>query len=132
MLNIDKEVVPQIDEPAGKYSGEHLIEYNMGTTTQVYLFHEPETIYREEGDQIIEVHQERAFFVVVNNPVTRGKIIDAAEKKAYGLETVEDWNSFTASLARKARIGEDLEEVVEHDNFIADVKADLTAKGIIH
>ena len=50
---------------------------------------------------------------------------------AYDLHNALEVASFNASPARKARNQEDAEEVREHDEFIADVKTDLTAIGVI-
>ena len=62
----------------------------------------------------------------MSNPVTRAKAINQAEMLAYDLHDALQVASFNASLARKARNGEDLDEVREHDEFIAEVKAQLS------
>ena len=72
----------------------------------------------------------KAMSIPVSYPVTRAKAIDAAESVAYGLRSAEETASFTASLARKARLGEAADEVTEHDEFIVWVKSELTAIGI--
>ena len=42
-----------------------------------------------------------------------------------------DVASFASSLSRKERIGEEPEEVSEHDQFIQSVKTELTSLNII-
>jgi hypothetical protein len=85
----------------------------------VYLFHE------QDGDNV------RAMELTVTAPMTRAKCINAAEMNAYGLTDAMDVASFASSLSRKERIGEDLHEVHEHDQFIHDVKVELTTLGIV-
>lgn len=67
-----------------------------------------------------------AFPIQVEKPVTYDMVIDAAERAAYNLRSDREANSFSASLSRKARVNgkEDL-EVVEHDAFIEEVKAEI-------
>ena len=64
-------------------------------------------------------------------PMTRAKCINAAEMAAYGLIDAMDVAAFASSLSRKERTGEDLEEVREHDQFIHDVKQELSSLGIL-
>lgn len=71
-----------------------------------------------------------AWLVWVEKPLTRAAAINAAEQSAYGLKTAMEVASFNASLARKARTEEDASEVSEHDEFINEVKAELTRIGV--
>lgn len=67
-----------------------------------------------------------AFPIQVEKPVTYDMVIDAAERAAYNLRSDREANSFSASLSRKARVnGKEDPEVVEHDAFIEEVKADI-------
>ena len=118
---INKEIVPT-DAKGTIYVGGDAVGCKLDKSTVLYLFREQEET--EEGTQT------RAFFVEVENPVTRGKAINAAEMAAYGLHDALEVASFGTSLARKARVHEDAEEVVAHDEFIQDVKSELTAIGI--
>ena len=90
-----------------------------GSVVNVYLFHE------DDGESV------RALEVTMTAPMTRAKCINAAEMAAYDLRDAMDVAAFASSLSRKERTGEDVEEVIEHDQFIADVKAELTALGIL-
>ena len=96
-----------------------VIMYERGSKTDVFLFRE------KDGEDVI------ALCATVNTPVTRAKCINAAEMAAYGLLDAMDVASFNASLSRKARCSEDMEEVVEHDDFIRDVKVELTNIGVL-
>jgi len=89
------------------------------TYTTVYLFHE------QDGEDV------RALELTMTAPMTRAKCINAAEMAAYGLQDTMDVAAFASSLSRKERTGEDLDEVREHDDFIAQVKTELTALGIV-
>lgn len=71
-----------------------------------------------------------AWLVWLTKPLTRSRAINAAEQEAYGLRTAMEVASFNASLARKARLAETAEEVAEHDQFISDVKQELTRIGV--
>lgn len=67
-----------------------------------------------------------AFPIQVEKPVTYDMVIDAAERAAYNLRSDREANSFSASLSRKARVnGKEDPEVVEHDAFIEEVKAEI-------
>ena len=122
-MNVNKVIVP---EGVGDTTGEifrkdgKVVRYEHGNMANVYLFHETD----EEGTQ-------RAFEIVMPLPMTRAKCINAAEMAAYGLQDAMDVAAFASSLSRKERTGEDLEEVREHDDFIAQVKVELTALGIV-
>jgi len=121
-MNLPKTIVPtSTGDGQGEliYHDGKLQRYEHGSEVNVYLFHETD----DEGNV-------RAFEITMPFPMTRPKCINAAEMAAYGLESAMDVASFTASLARKARLGEDPEEVAEHDQFIQDVKEELTRLGI--
>lgn len=98
--------------------------------TTLYLYHESEKVLTsemdEEGNEVQkEVEIVRAFPIIVANPFTKDKAINAAEMTAYGLKDALDVASFNASLARKARMNASDSEVIEHDNFINDIKIQI-------
>ena len=121
-MTIDKVIVP---ENTGDGNGKiyrkdgKVIRYEHGSKVNVYLFH-------EEGED-----GTRAFELTMTAPMTRAKCINAAEMAAYGLIDAMDVAAFASSLSRKERTGEDLEEVREHDQFIHDVKQELSSLGIL-
>ena len=121
-MNINKVIVPtSTGDGQGRlnyYDGK-LVSYEHGSVVNVYLFHE------QDGDDV------RAMELTVTAPMTRAKCINAAEMNAYGLTDAMDVASFASSLSRKERIGEEPEEVSEHDQFINSVKAELTSLNII-
>ena len=118
---IDKVIVP---EHTGDGNGKiyrkdgKVVRYEHGSKVNVYLFHED----GEDGT--------RAFELSMTAPMTRAKCINAAEMAAYGLIDAMDVAAFASSLSRKERTGEDLDEVREHDQFIHDVKQELSSLGI--
>ena len=119
---IDKVIVP---EHTGDGNGKiyrkdgKVVRYEHGSKVNVYLFHED----GEDGT--------RAFELTMTAPMTRAKCINAAEMAAYGLIDAMDVAAFASSLSRKERTGEDLDEVREHDQFIHDVKQELSSLGIL-
>lgn len=115
---VNKEVIAADARGIVTAAGGKPVACRLGTSTQLYLFHESE----QNGEGTVT----RAFVVEVSNPVTRAKAINQAEMLAYDLHDALQVASFNASLARKARNGEDLDEVREHDEFIAEVKAQLS------
>ena len=121
-MNINKVIVPDsIGDGVGtlSYKDGKLVSYEHGSVVNVYLFHE------DDGESV------RALEVTMTAPMTRAKCINAAEMAAYDLRDAMDVAAFASSLSRKERTGEDISEVTEHDEFIADVKAELTALGIL-
>jgi hypothetical protein len=119
---INKVIVPKsTGDGQGRlnYHNGKLVSYEHGSVVNVYLFHE------QDGDDV------RAMELTVTAPMTRAKCINAAEMNAYGLTDAMDVASFASSLSRKERIGEEPEEVNEHDLFIQSVKEELTALNII-
>lgn len=119
---IDKVIVP---EHTGDGNGKiyrkdgKVVRYEHGSKVNVYLFHEES----EDGTRAMQLN--------MTAPMTRAKCINAAEMAAYGLLDAMDVAAFASSLSRKERTGEDLEEVREHDQFIHDVKQELSSLGIL-
>ena len=103
------------------------ISLDEGTYITVFVDHSTEIFTDEEGNERIVV---KAYPIRVEKPLSRDKLINAAEQQAYGLVTAMDVASFNASLARKSRENEDSEDVKEHDEFISWVKDKLTEVGI--
>ena len=103
------------------------ISLDEGTSITVFVDHFNEISTDEEDNERI---LERAYPIRVEKPISRDKLINAAEQQAYGLVTAMDVASFNASLARKSRENEDSEDVQEHDEFISWVKGKLTEIGI--
>lgn len=121
-MNLPKTLVPaSVGDGRGELTRKNgvVVSYEHGNEVNVYLFHEQD----EEGRDV-------AAEITMTYPLTRSRCINAAEMAAYGLQTAMDVASFAASLARKARLGEDPEEVAEHDAFIESVKAELDNLGI--
>lgn len=96
--------------------------------TSLFIGHEAATETDEEGNEVTKVY---AFQIRVKKPLTRAKAISAAEAATYNLRSAEEIASYGTSLARKARLGEDTDEVEAHDEFIAWVKQELTAIGVV-
>ena len=121
-MTINKVIVPtSTGDGQGRlnYHDGKLVSYEHGSVVNVYLFHE------QDGEDV------RAMEVTMTAPMTRAKCINAAEMAAYGLIDAMDVAAFASSLSRKERTGEDLEEVREHDQFIHDVKQELSSLGIL-
>lgn len=121
-MTINKVIVPtSTGDGQGRlnYHNGKLVSYEHGSVVNVYLFHE------QDGENV------RAMELTMTAPMTRAKCINAAEMAAYGLQNAMDVAAFASSLSRKERTGEDLDEVREHDDFIAQVKTELTALGIV-
>lgn len=104
-----------------------MISMDEGSFKTLFIGHKTEVRTDEDGEKTVTL----AFPVRVEKPVTRDKVINAAEMAAYDLTSAMDVASFTASLARKSRENEDNEEVSEHDDFIAWVKEELNGIGLI-
>lgn len=103
--------------------------FDEGTTVLLSLFPEEVEVaaMNNETEPTTEV---AAWQVRVDKPLTRSAAINACEQEAYGLKTAMEVASYAASLARKARLGEDSEEVAAHDQFINEVKEELTRIGV--
>ena len=119
---INKVIVPEsVGDGVGKLNYNKdglLVSYEHGSAVNVYLFHET------DGEVV------RAMELTMTAPMTRDKCINAAEMAVYGLRDAMDVAAFASALARKSRTREDVEEVTEHDDFIAQVKAELYKVGI--
>lgn len=117
MIAIDKVPVPEsTGEGLGSltYKDGKVIMYEHGSIANVYLFHET------DDDGVV-----RALEITMDVPMTRDKCINAAEMAVYGLRNAMEVAAFASSLARKVREGVDLEEVQEHDRFMAEVRGEL-------
>lgn len=71
-----------------------------------------------------------AFPVRVDKPLTRDKLINAAEMTAYGLSSAVEVASLNAALARKWRENINDLDVAEHDEFIRWVKTEIDKLGL--
>ena len=121
-MTINKVIVPtSTGDGQGRlnYHDGKLVSYEHGSVVNVYLFHE------QDGEDV------RALELTMTAPMTRAKCINAAEMAAYGLQNAMEVAAFASSLSRKERTGEDLDEVREHDDFIHDVKQELSSLGIL-
>lgn len=132
MISLDKVPVPSTeDQDCNKgrttWHGGRCAMLNEGRCSIVYIGHEESTKLDEQGNEETET---RAMQIRVDNPVTRGKVINSAEMEAYGLKSSMEVASFNASLARKHRMDPDDNEVIEHDKFIAWVKQELDSIGL--
>lgn len=101
----------------------------------LFLFHESEEVFvskiNELGIEVSELaRQTVALPLRLTLPITRAKAINAAEMEVYKLKDALEVASFNASLARKSRENSRDGEVLEHDQFIAEVKDYLTKIGI--
>lgn len=130
MIEIERNEVPYAEDDArATFLDGVCVRYDEGRRyTSLFIGHETRTETDEDGNETAKVY---AFQIRVRKPLTRAKAISAAEAAAYNLRTAEDIASFGTSLARKARLGEDTDEVTEHDSFITWVKEQLTAIGVV-
>ena len=126
MKQVNKEVVPTFGANL-KFKDGICVMAEAEKSVVLYLGHEQEAVVGEDGQEQTII---RALAVEVEKPVTRAKAINALERTVYNLESVEHMASFNAALARKARNGEDLDEVREHDETITWGKEELTRIGI--
>lgn len=126
MKQVNKEVVPTFGANL-KFKDGLCVMAEAEKSVVLYLGHEQEAVVGEDGQEQTII---RALAVEVEKPVTRAKAINALERTVYNLESVEHMASFNAALARKARNGEDLDEVREHDETITWGKEELTRIGI--
>lgn len=102
-----------------------------GRHATVYIGHKEETRYDvpPEGEAS-ERQATMAFPVRVKKPLTKAKVVNAAEMQAYALADALEVSSLAASLARKHRENINDLDVKEHDEFIAWVKRELDASGL--
>lgn len=101
----------------------------------LFIGHETRTVTEtavdiDGNETVTETDKVYAFPIRVEKPLTRAKAINAAEKAAYHLLDAEAVASFNASLARKSRVGEDTDEVSDHDDLIEWVKEGLDSIGL--
>ena len=134
MIHLIKTEVPSKVEGAQWKDGK-MTSYLLPNVTVFLVGHEKQACVEQttakDGKAINhEVEKEVAFEIRVPHPVTRARAITAAEMSAYNLVDDLDVASFNAGLARKSREGVDLEEVSEHDEFIAWVKQELNYIGV--
>lgn len=132
MITLNKIPVPSTEEQdcnKGKttWHNGRCVLLNEGRCSIVFIGHEDQNDVDEHGDVAITT---RAMQIRVDNPVTRGKVINCAEMDAYGLKSSMDVASLNASLARKHRLNPADSEVIEHDQFIAWVKRELDSIGL--
>ncbi len=106
----------------GKY-----VSLDEGPAVTLFIGHTKETVIEADGR---EMEIALAFPVRVVKPVTRNKAINAAEMEAYGLTSALEVASLNASLSRKFREDINDTEVIEHDEFISWVKAELDEIGL--
>lgn len=97
----------------------------------VYLGHRTETRHETDSDGA-ETEREvmTAFAVRADKPLTRDRLINAAEMAAYGLRDASDTASLNAALARKWRENINDLDVEEHDGFIRWVKEEIDRLGL--
>lgn len=97
----------------------------------VYLGHRMETRHETDSDGA-ETEREvmTAFAVRTDKPLTRDRLINAAEMAAYGLSDASDTASLNAALARKWRENINDLDVAEHDGFIRWVKEEIDRLGL--
>lgn len=106
----------------GKY-----ISLDEGDYITVFIGHYSDSYIDINGN---EMKSTRAYPIRISKPISRDKLINAAEMNEYNLVTAMDVASFNAALARKTRDDEDSTEVKEHDDFINWIKSELTKIGI--
>lgn len=76
----------------------------------------------EEGEGVPTTRQAVfALPVVVKKPATYEKVVNAAERVAYNLNSDAEAISFTASLARRYRLNPQDGETLAHDSFMNSV-----------
>lgn len=76
----------------------------------------------EEGEEVPITRQAVfALPVVVKKPATYEKVVNAAERVAYNLNSDAEAISFTASLARRYRLNSRDGETLAHDSFMNSV-----------
>jgi hypothetical protein len=132
MIDLNKVQLPATrseDENPDKsiWQNDKYVGIDEGSHVTYFIGHESVTTVDEEGN---EHKRTLAFPIRVGKPVSRDAAINAAEMEAYGLATAMDVASFTASLARKFREDSVDTEVLNHDEFIAWVKDELTKLGL--
>ena len=120
-----------INASESTWKGNRCISLDEGDYITVFVDHQSEPVIKEINGIMQEQTIIRAFPIRVKKPLTRAKLINAAEMDAYNLNTAMDVASFNAALARKSRENETDEEIKEHDDFISFIKSKLTEIGIL-
>lgn len=120
-----------INTSESTWMGNKCISLNEGNYITVFIDHQSEPVMRNINGVMQEQTIIRAIPIRVKKPLTRGKLINAAEMDAYNLHTAMDVASYNASLARKSRENETDDEIKEHDDFINFIKDGLTNIGIL-
>jgi hypothetical protein len=113
------------------WKGGKCISIDEGKYITVFVDHQNESIIRDTNGVKQEQTITRALPIRVEKPMSRDKLINAAEMEAYNLHTAMDVASYNASLARKSRENETDGEIKEHDDFINFIKDCLTNIGIL-
>ena len=120
-----------INASESTWKGNRCISLDEGDYITVFIDHHSEPVMKETNGIMQEQAIIRAFPIRVKKPLTRAKLINAAEMEAYNLNTAMDVASFNASMARKSRENETDDEIKEHDDFISFIKGKLTEIGIL-
>lgn len=103
-----------------------------GAFVTVFIGHHQRDFISKIDDKHSEKTTETvAMPIRVRKPITRDKLINAAEMTAYGLTNSIEIASFAASLDRKFRINAQDLDVKEHDEFILWVKSELDKNGFV-
>ena len=129
MMNLIKTEVPT-NVNGARFKNGVLVSYSMPGFQVLLIGHEDREFIGASDKEADIIKKTVAFEICVPHPVTRARAITAAEMSVYGLITPLDVASFNAGLSRKSREQVDLEEIEEHDKFIAWVKAELTKIGV--
>ena len=133
MITVNKIQVPiSIEQDNNKNKTRWLngkcVSLDEGPAVTLYIGHTKDTVVESDGR---EMEIALAFPVRVIKPITRNKVINAAEMEAYGLTSALEVASLNASLSRKFRADINDTEVKEHDEFISWVKAELDEIGLL-
>lgn len=140
MLNLTKVEVPSTPErdfnihQSVWVNGKLMISRG-GAYDTYYLQHETREVsdshINEDGEEVSITRQATyAMPVVVKKPSTYEKVVNAAERAAYNLNSDAEAISFTASLARRARLNARDGETLEHDQFMNQVLEEV--KPLFH
>lgn len=131
MLNLNKVEVPSTPEQDFNPNQSVWVNGNLmvsrgGAYDTYFLQHETREVsdmnINEDGERVITTRQATyAMPVTVRKPATYEKVVNAAERAAYNLNSDAEAISFTASLARRARLRDNDRETLEHDQFINQV-----------
>ena len=135
MLNLIKVEVPASQEQdfnlANSVWANGKLRISRGAYHDTYfLQHETREVSgftrNEEGEKVPTTRQAVfALPVVVKKPATYEKVVNAAERVAYNLNSDAEAISFTASLARRSRLNPNDPETLEHDQFMNQVLGEV-------